>query len=92
MKTLFQHVGKVLDTDTYEQEVKKISDGLLERTNKVVQRNMLPSNFSQGSKSFEKWSQEVSNAAKLINYDNYDWQQAAVDPIILQTSNAVPRE
>ena len=49
---------------------------------------MLLSNFPQGSKSFEKWSQEVSNAAKLISYDNYDWQQAVVDAIILQTSNA----
>ena len=92
MTTLFQHVAKVFDTDTYEQAVKKISDGLSERTNKVVQRNMLLSNFPQGSKSFEKWSQEVSNAAKLINYDNYDWQQAVVDAIILQTSNAALRE
>ena len=47
---------------------------------------MLLSNFPQGSKSFKKWSQEVSNAAKLINYVSYDWQQAAVDAIILQTS------
>ena len=67
MKTLFQHVRKVLDTDTYQQAVKKIIDDLSERTNKVVQRNMLLSNFPQGSKSFETWSQEVSNAAKLIN-------------------------
>ena len=50
------------------------------------------SNFPQGSKSFEKWSQEVSNAAKLISYDNYDWQQAVVDAIILQTSDAALRE
>ena len=56
MKILFQHVGKVLDTDTYEQPLKKISDGLSERTNKVVQRNMLLSSFPQGPKSFEKWS------------------------------------
>ena len=28
----------------------------------------------------------------MINYDNYDWQQAAVDAIILQTSNAAQRE
>ena len=53
---------------------------------------MVLSNFPQGSKSFEKWSQEVSNAAKLISYDNYDWQQAVVDAIILQTSNAALRE
>ena len=69
IKTLFQHVGKVFDTNTYEEAVKKNSDGLSERTNRVVQRNMLHSDFRQGSKSFEKWSQKVSNAAKLISYE-----------------------
>ena len=28
MKTLFKHVGKVLDSDSYAQYVKKVSDGL----------------------------------------------------------------
>ena len=28
----------------------------------------------------------------MISYDNYDWQQAVVDAIILQTSNASLRE
>ena len=53
---------------------------------------MLLSNHSQGKKSFEKWSQEISNAAKLISYTNYDWQQAAVDAMLLQTSNSKLRE
>ena len=30
---------------------------------------------------------KVTNAAKLINYENYDWKQAAVAAILLQTSN-----
>ena len=28
----------------------------------------------------------------MINYDNYDWQQAVVDAIILQTPNAALHE
>ena len=44
--------------------------------------------FPKGQNLFKKWSQEVSNAAKLISYDIYDWQQAVVDAMILQTSNA----
>ena len=92
MKNLFQHVGKVSDTDTYANVVKKIGDGLEKCTNKVVQRNMLLSNYPQGTKSFEKWSQDVSNAAKLISYDQYDWQQAAVDAMLLQTTNPKLRE
>ena len=35
---------------------------------------------------------EISNAARLISYDNYDWQQAAVDAMILQTSCPKLRE
>ena len=92
MKNLFHHVGKVLDTYTYDDTVKKITDGLAERTNSVVQRNMLLSNHPQGTKSFEKWSQEITDIAKLIDYENYNWQQAAVDAVILQTSNAKLRE
>ena len=92
MHTLFDHVGSVTDGETFEEAITKIRAQLTERTNKVVQRNMLLSNFPQGSKSFEKWSQEVSDAAKLIDYDNYDWKQAAVDAILLQTSSKKLRE
>ena len=92
MKNLFQHIGKVINGDNYTETVKEIKDGLISRTNSVVQRNMLLANHPQGRKSFEKWSQEVSNAAKLISYTNYNWQQAAVDAMMLQTSNAKLRE
>ena len=44
MKSLFQHVGKVLDDDTFDAAVKKIEDGLKAQTNNVVQRNLLLAN------------------------------------------------
>ena len=53
----------------------------------AVQRNLLFANFPQGTKSFESWSKEISNAAKFINFEGYDWKQAAVDSMILQTSS-----
>ena len=87
MKSLFEYVGKVEETDTFEEAIKKIRVGLQKRTTKVVQRNMLFTNFPQGSKSFEKWSQEVSSAAQLISYVDYDWKQATVDAILLQTTS-----
>ena len=92
MKNLFNHVGKVLTTDSYEQTKTKIRDALTGRTNQVVQRNMLLSNHPQGSKTFEKWSQEIANSAQLIDYTNYDWKQATVDAICLQTANPKLRE
>ena len=62
------------------------------RTNNVVHQNLLLANYPQGTKSFERWSKEISNATKLINYENYDWKQAAVNAILLQTSNPKLRE
>ena len=92
MSDLFEHVGKVTTDDTFDAAVKKIEDGLTERTNSTVQRNLLLTNHPQGSKSFEKWSKEITNTAKLISYDNYDWKSAAVDAMLLQTSNPKLRE
>jgi hypothetical protein len=92
MNDLFEHVGKVTTADTFDAAVKKIQDGLKDRTNSTVQRNLLLTNHPQGSKSFEKWSKEITNTAKLISYDNYDWKAAAVDAMLLQTSNHRLRE
>ena len=92
MQSLFDHVGKVTEADSFDGAVTKIENALRGRTNKVVQRNMLLTRYPQGSKSFEKWSVEVSNAAKLIDYTNYDWKMAVVDAIVLQTSNEKLRE
>ena len=92
MKDLFEQVGKVLDGDTFDAALTKIQDGLKARTNSAVQRNLLLTNFSQGKKSFERWSKEITNTAKLINYDNYDWKSASVDAMLLQTSNPKLRE
>ena len=87
MRDLFQHVGYVTNEDDYKTSIDKIRKGLQSRTNAVVHRNFLFANFPQGTKSFESWSKEISNAAKLINLEGYDWKQATVDSMILQTSN-----
>ena len=92
MQSLFDHVGKVVEVDSFDAAVTKIESALKGRTNSVVQRNMLLTRYPQGTKSFDKWSIEVSNAAKLIDYSNYDWKMAVVDAIILQTSNDKLRE
>ena len=71
MRDLFQHVGKVKDTDSYAEAI-NIRKGLQDQINSVVQRNLLLANFPQGTKSFEKWSKEITNAAKLINFTGYN--------------------
>ena len=92
MKDLFQHVGGVLEEETFDQTIAKISNGLKSRRNSVAQQNLLLTNFPQGTKTFDRWSKEITNAAKLIHYTNYDWKQAPVDAILLQTSNPKLRE
>ena len=64
MKNLLDYVGKVVDGDTFEEAINKVREGLQNWTNKVVQRSMLFTDFPQGSKSFERWSQEISTAAQ----------------------------
>ena len=76
------------EVDKFQEAVMNIQTKLNKRKNKIVQRNMLLSNFPQGDKSLEKWSQQVGKAAKIIDYNNYDWRQAAVDAMILQTSSS----
>ena len=78
--------------DDYKTSIDKIRKGLQSRTNAVVQRNLLFANFPQGTKSFESWSKKTSSAAKLINFEGYNWKQATVDSLILQTSSPKLRE
>ena len=87
MKDLFQHVGAVETKDTYDEALAKIRTSLQNCTNIVVQSNLLFANLPQSTRSFEKWSKEISNAAKLIDFAGYNWKQAAVDEMILQTSS-----
>ena len=79
MRDLLQHVGYVTKEDDYKTSVDKIRKGLQSKSNAVVQQNPLFANFPQGTKSFESWSKQISNAAKLINFEGYDWKQATVD-------------
>ena len=92
MKSLLTFTGNVLSTDTYEQALEKVRNALKARTNSVVQRNMLLTNYPQGRKSFEKWSQEICEAAQLIDYNDYNWKTAAVDAMNVKTSTSFLRE
>ena len=67
MRALFEHVGQVVDADTFDQAVDKIQNKIKKCINNVVQRNMLLSSFPQGNKSFEKWFREIGNSTNSVN-------------------------
>ena len=81
MKDLFEHVGAVTDADTFT--------GLQGRTNNVRQRN-LP--LRTICRELNHLNAEQKKSEMPPNYENYDWKQAAVDAILLQTSNPKLRE
>ena len=87
MANLFEHTGKVLDTDTYEQAVEKIKAALRKRGNRTSAVFKLFNSHAQGDRSFESWYTEIYKAAKLIDWGDYDAKKAAVDAIITQTSS-----
>ena len=49
MKDLFQHVGAVETIDAFNETLTKIRTSLQNRTDSVVQRDLLFANFPQGT-------------------------------------------
>ena len=87
MQDLFKHVGKILDGDTYQQAIKKITDALKKRGNRSAAVFKLFSRMKQEGKTFESWYKEVYEAAKRIDWTDYGTETATVDAIIMQTSS-----
>ena len=67
---------------------KKIKNALKKRGNRTSAVFKLFNGHSQGNQSFESWHTDVYKAAKLIDWEGYNAETAAVDAIICQTSSA----
>ena len=86
MMDLFRK-SKAVDGDTYAEAVARIKDSLTAKGNRTSAVFKLFNSNKQGSQSFDSWHQRVIKAAKLIDWTDYDWEKAAVDAMILQTSS-----
>ena len=86
MMDLFRK-SKAVDGDTYAEAVARIKDSLTAKGNCTSAVFKLFNSNKQGSQSFNSWHQRVIKAAKLIDWTDYDWEKAAVDAMILQTSS-----
>ena len=87
MMTLFEHEGKVVAADTFEQAVDKVKTALKGQINEVYPVYKLFCEMPQGKKSFSDWYPAVMDQAKLCNFDGYNAKRAARDAMAMQTSN-----
>ena len=87
MVWLFDHIGKVIATDTFAQACNKIEAALTGQTNQASMRHKLFTKFPQGDKSFATWWAEVKGQADKCDFANYNSDKACRDAIIYQTSS-----
>ena len=88
MCVLFDHVGAVVDDDTFTQAVKKVEEGIKAQTNQATARFKLYTKMPQGGRSFAEWYPKVKDQAERCIWVNYGAKQAARDALLFQTDSA----
>ena len=77
MNKLFQHVGKVLDEDTYIGAMDKVEQGIQQLTNQATARFKLFQEMQQDGRGFREWAQLVVEQASRCDWSQYDESKAA---------------
>ena len=86
MMVLFKQVGKVREEDTDEAAMEKIHKALKGRGDRTAAVFKLFTGMPQGEKTFDALHKKVYEAAKLVDWEGYNW--AAVDAIVMQTRSS----
>jgi len=63
MKRLFDHAGKVANADTFEQAIKKVSNGIKKQTNQATARFKLFQQMPQAGQCFAEWYTKAKEQA-----------------------------
>ena len=84
MERLFEHVGVVLETDTYHKAIEKVEAGIKKMTNQATARYKLFQEMPQDGQPFNSWSQLVREQADRCDWALYDNKRAARDAILYQ--------
>ena len=92
MQDLFEHVGKVVDGNTYNEAVEKIRNALKGRGNRTAAVHKLFSSMAQANQTFDAWHKKVYEFAKTVDWTDYNHDKAAVDAIVMQTSSGKLRQ
>ena len=84
MNKLFEHVGGMIDEDTYIEAMDKVEQGIMLLTNQVTARFKLFQEMPQDGRGFREWSQLVVEQANRCDWSQYDKSKAARDAILFQ--------
>jgi hypothetical protein len=87
MTRLFEHVGLVVDADTFDQAINKVELGVKKQTNQATARFKLFQQMPQGGDKFAQWFTRVREQADRCNWENYGAKEAARDAILFQTDS-----
>ena len=88
MCVLYEHVGVVVDEDTFDAAITKIEAGIKGQTNQATARFNVFTKMPQGGLTFGEWYPKVKDQAERCIWTNYDAKQAARDAILFQTDSA----
>ena len=87
VKMLYNHVGRITDTNSWEETTGKISRGIRGQTNQASARFKLMQKLPQGDTSFSEWYPNVRDQAGRCTWEGYNADGAARDTILLQTKD-----
>ena len=89
MNKLFEHVGGMIDEDTYIEAMDKVEQGIMLLTNQVTARFKLFQEMPQDGRGFREWSQLVVEQADRCDWSQYDKSKAARDAILFQMEDKI---
>ena len=84
MDKLFEHVGKVEETDTFHKALNKVQAAIKGLTNSATARYKLFQEMPQDGQTFSSWAQLVVEQADRCDWVNYGAKSAARDAILFQ--------
>ena len=85
VRTLFDHVGMVEGTDSLQQALEKVSQGIRRQTNQAAAKFRLMQKMPQSDSCFAEWYPLVKEQAERCSWQGYNASNAARDAILLQT-------
>ena len=74
VRTLFDHVGQTLDTDSWQETLDKVSAGIKKQTNQAAARFKLMQKMPQAGQCFADWYPRVKEQAERCDWTGYDYK------------------